>query len=49
MKEAEDLKAFVQSIIHLHENKGFDELSGHILETEINEGAWISYSLEINL
>jgi len=42
MRAIDEFKEFVQSIINYHESNDFESLSGHILETEIEEGTWFT-------
>lgn len=42
MKNNEELKGLVQSIIRLHESKNFDNLASYVSEEEKNEDSWFS-------
>ena len=42
MRKNEEIKELVQSIIHLHETKNFEDLSAHIAGTAKEEGSWFS-------
>ena len=42
MKETEEIKTLVQSIIQLHETKDFEGLSSHVSETEIKAATWFT-------
>jgi hypothetical protein len=42
MKQKDEIKTLVQSIIHLHETKDFEGLLAYISEAEIKAGTWFS-------